>query len=276
MQNASNAQPDKVAQATPVVSRLEPGKLPRPGIEEHPWPIFGASTALCLTFLLIVGPLPWAASSATLHALLQDMARVETSVGPAGREATTQVIRDYFQSAGSEILDTRGFSFRERQHFLEVKSAIDEVKHGARWLQISLLLALGALIGLNRSSPSRSLLVLERSARLTAVLLASTVVIGLLGLALGFDSGFVALHRIVFADGNWILPPESLTIALFPRSFFVAGAQLYGLWIGLAATALGTLSWTLQRMARRRARRGRSGAASSENEGSRPEKIQNR
>lgn len=66
----------------------------------------------------------------------------------------------------------------------------------------------------------------------TCILGASLMLALLIGLAvwavLDFNSLFIWMHTMLFSQGNWSFPSDSLLIQLFPESFWAAMA---GLWI---------------------------------------------
>ncbi len=96
---------------------------------------------------------------------------------------------------------------------------------------------------------------LGRTLLLTGVSLTSVMLLCSFGAVFGFDRVFVAFHLVAFAGRDWILPADSLTVALFPERFFLNGARLYGCWLGLATVAV-WLSTSLVR-GRRLRRKGR-------------------
>jgi len=82
------------------------------------------------------------------------------------------------------------------------------------------------------------------------VTIAFVVIAGLAGTA-DFDAFFSAFHGVLFAEGTWTFPYDSLLIQLFPEPFWVvSGAS----WAVLTAV-LGGLMWLLSGWARRAARR---------------------
>lgn len=73
-----------------------------------------------------------------------------------------------------------------------------------------------------------------------ATVLAAFAVLGLWG-ALDFNGLFAAFHGVLFPQGNWTFPSDSLLIAMYPLDFWVGMA---GVWLGTTAL-LGIISLTI-------------------------------
>lgn len=54
--------------------------------------------------------------------------------------------------------------------------------------------------------------------------------------AFNFDLFFTYFHELLFPQGNWRFPPNSLIIKLFPESFFISAT-----WICLATSTIATV-----------------------------------
>jgi uncharacterized membrane protein len=57
-----------------------------------------------------------------------------------------------------------------------------------------------------------------------------------LGVVMGFDQLFTLFHYIVFPQGNWQFPADSLLIQTFPLAFF----RRVSMTIGIMALILGS------------------------------------
>ena len=162
---------------------------------------------------------------------------VDKSLALSPQQFTDQ-LQSYFLSAGPALLQHPQLSYREKLHYREVKQLI-RVGVAAFFWSAALAVGLFAwiLVGTRRRGESRCRLV-ARVLRRTGLILLATIAASVL-LSLNFDKSFVALHRLLFDGNNWLLPPTSLTIQMFPGQYFfdflitycalIAGSALLGL-----------------------------------------------
>ncbi len=163
---------------------------------------------------------------------------VDKSLALAPQQFTDQLQR-YVLSAAPVLLKHPQLSYREKLHYREVKQLMRAGVVAFFW---SAAVALGLfswmLIGAGRRGASRCQLVV-RVLRRTGLILLATIVVSVL-LSLNFDTSFVALHRLLFDGNNWVLPPSSLTIQMFPGRYFFDFLLVYcALIAGSALLSLG-------------------------------------
>jgi uncharacterized membrane protein len=115
------------------------------------------------------------------------------------------------------------FTADERGHMADVRS----VFIAAQWAALGALVLLGLLA---RGSLARGdLATLARAGGLAA--LAGTLVLGLVA-ALAFDAAFLFFHRVFFPQGNFLVPPGSNLLRLYPETYW------YLLTMGIALSFL--------------------------------------
>jgi uncharacterized membrane protein len=152
-------------------------------------------------------------------------------------------LQAYFRAGGLELMDQPVFSYRERQHYREVKRLLR--------LGRPAMFALCGVLGVGLWRRARRGVggmwqaagaVCYRSAALLAV-------VPLLGglLALDFDRTFLSLHQVLFESRTWVLPSYSLTARLFPRQFFVDFGLVYLVATSLMVLLLVLAGWMLNR-----------------------------
>lgn len=73
----------------------------------------------------------------------------------------------------------------------------------------------------------------KRYAARSMIICSLLVILAIIGLAVwavtDFNSLFTAFHQVLFSQGNWTFSPDSLLIQLFPESFWLAMAILWGI-----------------------------------------------
>lgn len=151
-------------------------------------------------------------------------------------------LQAYFVSGDPSLMQHPYLSYRERLHYLEVKQLMRTVLGG--FLGASAVTAglLGWMLfrARRRCEPLRhvSRRVLRNVAGILLVMIAASAL-----LALDFDRSFVKLHGLLFEGNNWILPPHTLTVNLFPVQYFSDFFLVYcGLVITTGIVILGTLA----------------------------------
>lgn len=126
----------------------------------------------------------------------------------------------------------------------ELHRVSDEVAHlrdvraVIRWLMRAALLGLAALglaaaLAVRRRAAGRRL---RTSLGRGGLLALALVGLAGAGVAVGWERTFVLFHRVLFPQGNWAFPADSLLIQLFPdRFWFEAAVALVGLTLVEAA-----------------------------------------
>lgn len=189
---------------------------------------------------------------------------VPPSMTAADRDARGVAVADYVAGRGSEdeafrSLTEHGQSRGELQNRVWVSAApalferealrvFDEVAHledvrvvvGGLLRAAVLGLAVVGLAGalaLRRPTLSRMLRTsLGRGGVLTLALVA---LVGL-GVATGWERTFVLFHELLFPQGNWAFPADSLLIQLFPDRFWFEAAVAL---VGLTCVEAAALAW---------------------------------
>jgi hypothetical protein len=162
--------------------------------------------------------------------------------GGAGALATPQQAYQVSDQTVAELFAGPGtfssFAADEASHMRDVRVVL--------WAFLGLALASLALVAWRLSRNGRSVQTWQGISRGGLLLVAVTVVSGLLA-ALAFGPAFELFHRVLFPGGNWAFSGNSLLIRLYPYEFWQ-----------LTAAALGALSvaggWAAWWSARRRVR----------------------
>lgn len=167
------------------------------------------------------------------------------SAQPSAAELTDR-LQAYFRAPGPALMEPEVFSYRERLHYREVKRLV----RANRLVFIGSALAIAVLVlaaillgragvpGAGKLRAGGVLTMYSRVLALTGKLLLLVVATVALML-LDFDANFLHLHRLLFDSTNWVLPPYSVTVQVFPLRYFTDFFVVYGLLIaGLAALCL--------------------------------------
>ena len=160
-----------------------------------------------------------------------------TSLPRAQTRQTAELVRDFVTSERAEDLprtigDRDAFDQRAVSHLLDVRSAL----RAGRLATGAAALALAVWIGIGAARKRWDALArgIEAGGWVTLVF----VLAAGLFMALGFDRAFEQFHGLLFEEGTWIFPADSLLIQLFPEPFWVAmGGLLAGL-CGLGGAVL--------------------------------------
>lgn len=134
--------------------------------------------------------------------------------------------------AGARIWFTEG----ERAHMSDVRG----VFVGAQLAAGAAVIALAALAWRARDRGSVASLI--RAGAVASAL--GTAVIGIAG-ALAFDALFLTFHRILFPQGNFLFPPGSNLLALYPGVYWYVvtlGIALSFLWLASGMALAGHLA----------------------------------
>lgn len=157
--------------------------------------------------------------------------RSALSVQPASEAENRGAIRDDHPSMEPERLPVED----EIDHLMDVRVVIPEV----RIILLAFVLAMVGLVRLSRESEHVSL-VRRQVARGGLLTLALVALVGI-GIATGWERTFVLFHEILFPQGNWAFPADSLLIQIFPNQFwFEAAAALVAL---TTVEAAALVSW---------------------------------
>ncbi len=161
----------------------------------------------------------------------------EGRLGAVHADELVDDLQAYFLSFDGALLRHPYLSYRERLHYLEVKQVMQGV---LGVFLVSALATLGTLgwvmvAARRRQQPLRA--VASQLLRNLAWLLLATITAGIF-LALNFERSFVALHRLLFEGGNWILPTYSVTARVFPAEYFFDFFLVYSALFTVAGAAL--------------------------------------
>ena len=124
---------------------------------------------------------------------------------PADRtHQAAAVINNLYQS---------GFTNAEISHLDDVYNLV----HMAKTLWLLSLIALVLAFLINRKHLQNQFILSLRSAAKLCLILCSCI---LLFLLFAWNSAFITFHQILFPQGNWAFPADSLIITLFPEIFW--------------------------------------------------------
>ncbi len=145
----------------------------------------------------------------SLQVLVSDPAFTYLLLNQDSVEPTKQLFQ-YFQ--GKEIPEI--FNEQEKAHLQDVKHLL---KYSYYLLEIIAVILAFCMIDDWRK-------IIKYGTILLIILLAA-------GFLIPFDSFFTSFHKILFPQGNWQFPADSMLIQLYPASFF----ENYGIAIGINA-----------------------------------------
>lgn len=240
------------ARAFPVGQRRYPGMIQGRGtpVDEAsrgPWRrLLAWLVSLAGVLLVLSGVLHFLVFSDAFHGL--EHRRLGGGRPPAQPSAAelTDRLQAYFRAPGPALMEPEVFSYRERLHYREVKRLVraNRLVFIGSALAVSVLVLAAILLGRAAGLGAGGLRaggVLKMTSRvlvLTGALLLLVVTAAAL-LFLDFDGNFLRLHRLVFDSTNWVLPPYSVTVQVFPLRYFTDFLVVYGLLIaGLAVLCL--------------------------------------
>ncbi len=136
------------------------------------------------------------------NALVFDETAYAALLRPGAVNATMQLL-DYFQG-DAEIPSI--FDKNEKSHLADVKQVISLL----RWVSLALLIVF--LLLLFKADAG---IALTRGFTLLLALV-------LLSMFIPFDTVFSYFHKMLFAEGTWLFPANSMLILLYPETFFQA------------------------------------------------------
>jgi len=193
--------------------------------------------SLAGVLLVLSGVLHFLIFSDAFHGL--ERRRLEgmlPSVQPSAAELTDR-LQAYFQAPGPGLMEPEVFSYRERLHYREVKRLVRGnrlVFIGSAVATAVLVLASMLLGRAGRPGAGGMLTMTSRVLALTGMLLLLVVTAAAL-LLLDFDANFLRLHQLLFHSTNWVLPPYSVTVQVFPLRYFTDFFVVYSLLIACLA-----------------------------------------
>lgn len=133
------------------------------------------------------------------------------------QEITSDLIR-YFETENKTLI--LEFTESEQSHLEDVKSLL---KTNKIILDIVLIILLSAFLALIFYFKKNIIKNISKSLIYSGVITDSLLVI-LLIISINFDFAFTLFHKILFPQGNWTFPLDSLLITLYPIQFFVDAA----------------------------------------------------
>ena len=181
--------------------------------------ILSGGIALCAALVIWLGIFQFLVFSDAFHSFEHERLETGKRFTRAAPGETTRELQAYFRRDGLQPIDHPLFSYRERMHFLEIKRLIRNMQVAAVG-GIVALVALGLGLGFAarkatiRPRALASMFCLYLSATLGLIVAAHGV------LAISFDRSFLRVHTLLFNSKNWLLPPESVTVQLFPMQYF--------------------------------------------------------
>jgi integral membrane protein (TIGR01906 family) len=192
--------------------------------------------SLCLLFALVYGAVLSVMHQQSLYAHItapaqqQENARILSYLnGPP----FTQHTLDFLTPA-------------EASHMSDVKRLFDA-------MFITYLVCLGILIGILIIFAAQRLWhhfdeLLGRSLRAVGWTLVGACLLFGLAAMLDFPRSWVLFHAVLFPQGNWAFPADSILITLYPGAFFSQFVLRVLLYLFLAGAIAALLSWFLLRM----------------------------
>lgn len=172
-----------------------------------------------------------------VHAIASRTSRqAEAGLDAAVMRAVVERVR-VFVVEGRGTLPARvagraAFDERAARHLEDVRAVLRGARRATAVMFVAALGWVLGLVALGRRSMAGRLL---RSAGLGAI--AAPVLAGLFGL-LSFDALFASFHALLFTEGSWVFPSDSLLIQAFPLRFWQAAGALWGLGTGIVGILL--------------------------------------
>ena len=136
------------------------------------------------------------------------------------------------------------FTVDESQHMADVR----RVFIGAEVAAVCGLAALVAIVAVVARRGSRAVAALARDASLIAAAAVATLGIAA---AFAFDSLFLAFHELFFPQGNFLFPPGSNLIAMYPDQYWYQTTIRIGLTFVMAMVVIASASAATLRRSRR-------------------------
>ncbi len=131
----------------------------------------------------------------------------------------TNNVINYYQ--GKELLDKQFYSYQAQLHLLEVKNLLNATRV---ILGLSIIIILSLIIIITHEKRYESIFTMVSVSSIICV-----VTIGALGFGLTnyFDSIFLQMHHVLFANTFWLFPPDDMLVQVFPNEFFVLFANRF-------------------------------------------------
>jgi integral membrane protein (TIGR01906 family) len=136
------------------------------------------------------------------------------------------------------------FTVDESQHMADVR----RVFIGA---EIAAVCGLAAIMILGRAVARRGSASVAALARDASVIAAAAVAVLGIAAAVAFDSLFLAFHELFFPQGNFLFPPDSNLIAMYPDQYWYETTIRIGAAFVVAMAVIAIASAATLRRARR-------------------------
>jgi len=177
---------------------------------------------VCKYLLLIVVPLlivlfNFNSLSTNKNFLEKVQGKVQSNLNLADRVNYTNNLIDYYN--GIKLLDVNFYSDQAQIHLEEVKDLLTAAKI---ILAMNIIITLCLITILAHEKKYETIFIHLYHAGL--ICLAFFLILGI-GMAKYFDSLFLAMHKVLFADSLWLFPPSDTLIQVFPGEFFVLFAK---------------------------------------------------
>lgn len=182
------------------------------------------------TILLSILPLWWAFAvlwlPGSMHALANLSYRFTPLQIPEGTATLARERALTYVTRGGEVSEDIYFTRDEVSHLLDVHRIYTFAFFGMNSLAtVCWIVLIVALIQKQE---------LHRSCRYSARVLAVFITVSLLSL-LFFSSFFILFHQVLFPNGNWAFPADSLLISLFPEIFWKFELAAFVAMVALSA-----------------------------------------
>lgn len=204
------------------------------------------STVVCTTLVILVGLFWVMVFGDSFHRFEHQRLGTAQRFTQASPMAVVQYLQNYFRSNDVHLMHHPLFSYRERQHYQDIKHLLRTLQTMWRWTLVFGIGSLSVLAFRQRYNVRWPLALAVVVCRHTALLLISVAALGALCLT-SFDTHFVQLHHVLFATDSWLLPPYAATVQIFPVQYFFDFALVYMALVLSAAAGLGIMAWGTRR-----------------------------